>query len=483
VVAYIAAGNFILIPPSSLITPEAFSNPVYRIVYSTALALDAKGLKVCLESINDYIAFHDLDPEIQRAIDSTRTVPWTIWSQDLDTSYLYSPTTISVEYALSELDHLYRNRQAAQIGSQLEQGILELRAAIAGLQDIENSSSSNGSRIELLTRRFDFDHPPQKPIPIFLLADQTIATPGNLVSLYSQAKTGKSAALSAMMAAAISQEHDQALLDFLGFSAAPNPMHFALVHFDTEQSRFDADQLIRRSLRRAQLDRPPSWLRSYCLTDLSIPQRRNLLHAELHAAQKECGGLYAVLLDGVGDLAIDVNDPSESNTLVTELHGLAITFSCPIIGVLHENPGDKKIDKQRGHLGSQLERKVESNIRLLKDADGTTVIYTDKSRHASVPRSNGPRFKWSPSLQMHASTSNESFSSQNSADLVALKHFTQEIYNCPEATGGMTWKQIHERIALLTNLKEGGCRKRFAKLLAHNLIEKNSAGFYLINNP
>ena len=46
------------------------------------------------------------------------------------------------------------------------------------------------------------------------------------------------------------------------------------------------------------------------------------------------------MIDGVGDLAIDVNDTAESNGLVAELHALAIRFDCPIVCVLHENPGE-----------------------------------------------------------------------------------------------------------------------------------------------
>ena len=38
------------------------------------------------------------------------------------------------------------------------------------------------------------------------------------------------------------------------------------------------------------------------------------------------GGIFAGLIDGVGDFAIDVNDPVESNGLVAELHGLRDPF-------------------------------------------------------------------------------------------------------------------------------------------------------------
>jgi hypothetical protein len=102
-------------------------------------------------------------------------------------------------------------------------------------------------------RRFDFDNPPKRPESIFKLGGQVIATPGNLAVVQSQVKSGKSAFLGAMIASTISQDP---LADFLGISTA-QPNGKAIVHFDTEQSRYDADQLIRRALRRGSVDRPP----------------------------------------------------------------------------------------------------------------------------------------------------------------------------------------------------------------------------------
>ena len=58
----------------------------------------------------------------------------------------------------------------------------------------------------------------------------------------------------------------------------------------------------------------------------------------------------------------------------------------------------------------------------------------------------------------------------------------EEIFNCPESVGGLSWKQLHDRIRALTGITEAGARKRFTKLLNYNLIEKNSAGFYLIKS-
>ena len=66
---------------------------------------------------------------------------------------------------------------------------------------------------------------------------------------------------------------------------------------------------------------------------------------------------------------------------LTILPLIATEQNAVVVTVLHENP-NSEYGKTRGHLGSQLERKAESNLRLQKDnTTGVTTIFTEKSRH------------------------------------------------------------------------------------------------------
>ena len=60
-----------------------------------------------------------------------------------------------------------------------------------------------------------------------------------------------------------------------------------------------------------------------------------------------------------------------------------------------------------------------------------------------------------------------------------MRALIEEIFNCPEATGGLTWAQVYERIETLEKLKRTGARRRFGNMMGAGLLEKNSAGFYL----
>jgi len=120
---------------------------------------------------------------------------------------------------------------------------------------------------------------------------------------------------------------------------------------------------------------------------------------------QSCGDLsafHSIIIDGIADLVVDPNDADECFPLITELHALAIRYDTAIILVLHMNPGSQN-EKGRGHLGSQLERKSESNLTLTKDGEAT-VISSTRQRGRPIPKDDkAPSFRWSDERQMHIS--------------------------------------------------------------------------------
>ncbi len=251
----------------------------------------------------------------------------------------------------------------------------------------------------LAARAFDSGNPPSKPVPVIKLGGKCIATVGNLMALQAGIKSGKTATVGAVIAAFVigdgGGEHDT-----LGFTAA-NPEGHAVLHFDTEQSRYDHDGVIRRALARVGMTEPPEWFQSFCLTDLSQKDRMRAIETTIEDAVASFGGVRAVILDGVADFMRDPNDAAEAFALVDKLHALAMTHKCTIPCVIHENPGS---DKTRGHLGSQLARKAETNLRLHKDpGTGITTIWADFARHCHIPKDAGTCFAWCDTVGRHVS--------------------------------------------------------------------------------
>lgn len=340
---------------------------------------------------------------------------------------------------------------------------------------LDAEADSTGIADLLAARAFDPAIRPEKPIARLLIADRPLCTPGNLGNIQSPPKGGKSGVVGAIIAAVMNGRRQGP--DTLGFDAE-NPHGHALIHIDTEQSRFDADALVRRAIRRAQLVESPPWLLSYSLADLSISERREALRHVLAAASEKFGGVFAVLVDGVGDLCMDPNDAEESFGLVHELHALAIRYDTVILTVLHENPGSET-GKTRGHLGSQLERKAETNLRLAKDSNGITTVWAERARHTHLPKESGLCFQWSDIAGMHVScgTAGEI---KSAASRERMQDEAEKAFGDNQA---MTYTQLFSAIVDLLEVSERTAKARVKTWLEEGITFKDSAGNHRLKNP
>ena len=296
---------------------------------------------------------------------------------------------------------------------------------------------------EILSKcEFDDTREPPPLRPIFSLSVEgqllPISTPGNITALIAQAKAGKTAFLTTMLASTMADPTVDA--DFLSIVSAPNPDGGAVLYFDTEQSRDDFWHITRRAMRRAGAKQRPEWLHSYCLTGLAVAEAKACVWQAVVDAYVRHGRIHAIFIDGVADLVLDVNSAEECNGFLAEAHALAIRFDCPIVTVLHLNPQSGKggFEKARGHLGSQLERKAETNLRIEKDGD-LSVCWSEKQRRAPIFKDKGPRFRWSDEKQMHVSAQAEPAETSESRK-------QREYRDLAETTLGdgkpLTWKEL-----------------------------------------
>lgn len=274
-----------------------------------------------------------------------------------------------------------------------------------------------------------------------------------------------------MVASAITEDPEHA--DCLGVSSR-NPDGYAVIHLDTEQCPADHYTIVERAIRRARLTEPPPWLLSYCITGFSIPDARQCIPIVLEDASAKFGGIHSLMLDGVADLVPNVNDPEESNFFVNELHSLAIKFTAPIIGIIHLNPGT---DKTRGHLGSQLERKAETNLKLEKDGDAI-IVWGEKNRHAPILKANGPRFVWSDQLMMHVSVQNAAEAKAESEH--GLLQLEAEAVFTRAEKQALRWGDFLTGLARECKLSVSGARKRMEKMIRAQVIMRDVLKFYTL---
>jgi len=270
----------------------------------------------------------------------------------------------------------------------------------------------------LFVRAFDQSKEPPPLRPLFSLKEKVICTPGNLTAISAQAKVGKSSFMGAMEAAAISQASGSFVnceLDLLHVTCH-NEKNKGVILFDTEQSPDDFWHGVARAMRRAKTSTLPANIFAFTVADLPAAIARKAIWVAMADIADVCGGLHAVFIDGVADLCLDVNDAEECNGLVAELHSGAIRYDCNIISIIHKNPGS---DKTRGHLGSQLERKAETNLQLDKD-DQVTVVWSAKQRRAPIEKKDGVAFTWDEQTKMHVSYAKEPTMAKNLRELVGL---------------------------------------------------------------
>lgn len=323
-------------------------------------------------------------------------------------------------------------------------------------------------------RRIDLTRPPKKPVPVFILSGQPICTAGNLTVISAQVKSGKSAVVGANVSATVAADSGNDDADTLGFTSAPTNGK-AVIVFDTEQSRYDSWSLIDRACQRAGVKEQPGNLRAYSLLDVPTATRRVWLAAEMERASVDCGGIHAVLIDGVADLCVDPNNAEESFPLVEELVQLAVQHDCPLIVVLHENPAGaaSATGKTRGHLGSQLERKAESNLRIVKDVEGISTIFSEKCRSASIPKAYGICFAWCSLLGRHVTVEADKADAKRGEQAPIVEAVFEGV------VGALTWAELMERMERHAKLKGSTAERRIRLWQSLGIIKKSARGYLL----
>lgn len=330
-------------------------------------------------------------------------------------------------------------------------------------------------RKELAARRFAPDRPPREAIPHLSIQNKPVCTPGNLTTVIAKTKAGKSAYVGAAIAAVAAAELGLNEVDVLGWQAA-HPQGKRLIHIDTEQSPRDHYEGIKRQLRRLGLDQKPSFLDSYCLTDIDFQRRREALSLLLEDAHAD--GIFAVIIDGVGDLVSSVNDQTECIKLVAELHAAAITYDCPIMCVMHDNEGARASGDGRGHLGKELMRKSESNLCLSKKNE-VTVVWSDKMRRNPILKTDGPRFRFDQGKEMHLSCS----SLRASGEVKKGEELYEEARACLADLGQneANRRELISSIANRRGIGPKGAEKRYDAMRHQEVLVSASNGLWMLS--
>jgi hypothetical protein len=322
------------------------------------------------------------------------------------------------------------------------------------------------------------ENPPERPPMILSYKDKRLGEAGSIVVIQGKAKSGKTAVVGAILGAAIGGEGD-----FFGMES-PNPLKKAVLHFDTEQSRYEHFDVLDVSVRkRAKFADIPKHLHSYTMLQLEIGERWKTIQADVERRAVQHDGVHLVVLDGVADLVNDPNDASGSFSLVHELQAFADRHQCLIVAVLHENPGSGR-NKTRGHLGSQMERKARTSISVEKDGSSEIVqMYEVGARTCSWPKREAVCFQYDAEAGMHVTVDNPNamLAAENGKKAEAEKANALQALAMKVLSRPLTHGEFIKAIMAESACKESTAKSRIREMSGDlKIVEKISGGLYQI---
>lgn len=195
------------------------------------------------------------------------------------------------------------------------------------------------------------------PPQIIWIDNSAIATLGNFSASTGKAKSKKTFNVSAIVAAALKSGK------VLNYRACLPEGKQRILYVDTEQSRFHCHNVLERILRLANLPTTcdSENLDFICLREYSPAVRLQVIDFALR--QHDDYGL--VIIDGVRDLMLDINNAAESVAVINKMMEWSSRYNLHIHCVLHLNKGDNNV---RGHIGTEMGNKAETVLVVSKSS-------------------------------------------------------------------------------------------------------------------
>lgn len=200
------------------------------------------------------------------------------------------------------------------------------------------------------------------PPEILNVGDSVIGTLGNFSASTGKAKSKKTFNITAIVAAAMMNG------TVLRYRANLPEGKTGILYIDTEQSPYHCLKVMERIFRLAglPLSSQPDNLEFLALRKHTPETRIAIIEQAIYHTD----GLGLVIIDGIRDLAYDINSPSEATTLISKLMQWTDERQIHIHTVLHQNKSD---DNSRGHIGTELNNKAETILQIAKDELDTDI--------------------------------------------------------------------------------------------------------------
>jgi hypothetical protein len=268
--------------------------------------------------------------------------------------------------------------------------------------------------------------------PLIKIENTYFATKGGISLLTGVQKSGKTTAIKIMIETAFMPQILDGY-DNLGIrSTVKNEK--SVIYINTEMTNSDMVAFRDKICKNLQVQELPENLHLFHFLTLSPKDRLRLLEQVLECSKDA----NLVFIDGLADLVNSVNDESECNLVIQALQNFASNYNVAIIGVIHENRGNKN---SRGHLGQQAERKCIASVSVSKNkAKKFFTITSSLVRHSDDFDDINYHYNEHGRLERIESTNEKVKSSNELSESIEL---AQSIFNGDEI---LTEKELKTRL-------------------------------------
>jgi hypothetical protein len=345
-----------VVPPEKLhLTPEMFYLPAHQTIFDVILKGSLNG-GCDIGTVTQYLRDIGKLEDVGGVIPLTKLT--TIVSNEVD--ILHHAKIIKQKYIARQSEQVLI-RATERISSQDDIGDV--------IDDVKISLDSlmPGDEFAELEKRFRVDftaEPNPETVILYVREGEKLI---RLLSLKNMSMiTGHQKARKTFLSILITSSYHGYVNDFF----VTNGNGTVLI-FDTEQSPDDLLVMMKKLCTMIG-DKNPSRIKAYSLKTMTPTEKIKFIDDAIKANPN----VMLVVIDGIRDLIYDINAPTETTVLLTQLKKWVAENNIHIINILHLNKND---ENPRGHLGTELQNQVELELCVTKDRDG--VICTVEPRN------------------------------------------------------------------------------------------------------
>ena len=219
---------------------------------------------------------------------------------------------------------------------------------------------TNDLHEKLHSRKYKRGYKPPDEEVIFYVKNRPLGSSQSIITFVGMPKAGKSTFITSAIASAFTH------WDIFGMKINFPKERKRICYIDTESSDFDYYRVLERIRSQIICDPLPHNFDSFLFREDSPQDIQSMIEIYLEE-NKDCSVL---VIDGILDLIADFNSVEQSFYLVQWLKKITKQHDLLILCVLHLG---KKDQNSIGHIGSYLDRKSQSVLKIEKNKEKKTL--------------------------------------------------------------------------------------------------------------